>query len=124
VAEDGVIGRRYALKETPLVDPSQRTEWNVRDSDATVIISLSTNLSGGSKLTADCAETHAKPCLHVSREADGDAAADRVRAFLREHGIQVLNVAGPRESSERAVGGFVMEVLNRALLPEWGDGSL
>src|SRR5262245_48879825 len=39
-AEDGQIPERYALEETPSTNYLQRTEWNVRDSDATVIISV------------------------------------------------------------------------------------
>ena len=36
-AEDGRIDRRYALRETPAHDYQQRTRWNVRDSDGTLI---------------------------------------------------------------------------------------
>jgi hypothetical protein len=35
-AEDGPIDPKYPLKETPSVTYVQRTEWNVRDSDATI----------------------------------------------------------------------------------------
>ena len=38
LAEDGPIDARYPLRETPSADPSQRTEWNVRDSDATLVL--------------------------------------------------------------------------------------
>ena len=38
MAEDGKIDPAYPLRETPSADYSQRTEWNVRDSDATLII--------------------------------------------------------------------------------------
>jgi len=51
-AEDGPIDGRYQLKETPTSDYAQRTEWNVRDSDATVLFSLAPELTGGSKKTA------------------------------------------------------------------------
>ena len=34
-AEDGPIDLKYPLLETPSPDPSQRTKWNVRDTDAT-----------------------------------------------------------------------------------------
>jgi len=36
-AEDGPIDPKYPLKETPTASYIQRTEWNVRDSDATVL---------------------------------------------------------------------------------------
>jgi hypothetical protein len=35
-AEDGPIEAKYPLKESPSASYLQRTEWNVRDSDATV----------------------------------------------------------------------------------------
>jgi hypothetical protein len=46
-AEDGPIDPKYPLKETPLAAYLQRTEWNVRDSDATVLFSIEPNLTGG-----------------------------------------------------------------------------
>ena len=45
-AEDGKIPDQYQLTETPKSDYVQRTEWNVRDSDGTLIFSLSDKLSG------------------------------------------------------------------------------
>ena len=35
--------------------------------------------------------------------------------FIRDHEIQVLNVAGPRASKEPEVYGFVKQVLDKAL---------
>ena len=116
-SEDGTIGSRYRLRETPGSGYLVRTEWNVRDSDATVIISLAAELSGGSLATMRLAKDHGKPCLHLSRAATVDPAKDLSR-FLREHAVRVLNVAGPRRSGEPEVGEFVREVLTEALLGE------
>jgi hypothetical protein len=113
-AEDGTIDRRYRLRETPSDRYSQRTEWNVRDSDGTVILSLGGALTGGSKRTAELAEQYGKPWLHVSRQSNGGDAADRLRRFVAHTGIRVLNVAGPRASTEPHVGAFVSEVLDQA----------
>jgi len=44
LAEDGVIGGQYNLRETPAPDYLQRTEWNVRYSDETVILTLSASI--------------------------------------------------------------------------------
>ena len=52
-AEDGAIPERYSLQETPARQYQQRTRWNVRDSDATLIISLSTELTAGSLATEE-----------------------------------------------------------------------
>jgi len=47
-AEDGPIDSRHRLKETPSGDYVERTEWNVRDSDGTVVLSIAAVLKGGS----------------------------------------------------------------------------
>ena len=54
-AEDGPIDARYQLQESPSADYPQRTEWNVRDSDGTVVFSLAPVLTGGSKKTVELA---------------------------------------------------------------------
>ena len=113
-AEDGPIAARYDLQETPSSDPAQRTEWNVRDSDGTVIFSNGRTLSGGSRLTAALAAHYHKPCLHLHPGSVDPAG--KLTHFLRDHRIQVLNVAGPRASQEPQVGEFVVRVLKRVFL--------
>jgi hypothetical protein len=118
-AEDGPIPESYQLIETPSADPVQRTEWNVRDSDGTVIFSIAPILSGGSRKTAEFARRLDKPCLHLSRKRHGDAAAAKLSAFLVRHRIKVLNVAGARRSGEPGVGRFTRQVLGKVLRREW-----
>jgi hypothetical protein len=84
------------LCETASSDYAERTEMNVKAADATLIISPRP-LSGGTRLTVQFAERHAKPWLAVDPRAEPDAL-DRVGAWLAEHRVQVLNVAGPRAS--------------------------
>jgi hypothetical protein len=115
LAEDGPIAIRYHLCETPDSDYSQRTEWNVRDADGTVVFSIAPTLAGGSRYTAELAQLHQKPCLHLSRERDGEAAAGKLHDFLARHEIKTLNVAGPRQSQEPEVGGFTREVLEKGI---------
>ena len=64
-AEDGTIDPKYPLKESSSASYLQRTEWNVRDSDATVLFSIAPSLGGGSKKTVEFAKKHNKPCLHL-----------------------------------------------------------
>jgi hypothetical protein len=78
-AEDGPIDRKYPLKETPSAAYVQRTEWNVRDSDATVLFSIEPTLTGGTKKTMDFARKHKKPRLHLC--ARDHAAADKLKAL-------------------------------------------
>ena len=115
-AEHGAILDRYTLRETPSRDYRQRTEWNVRDSDATVIFTIGAVLTGGSKLTAEFAAKHRKPWLHSAHESPGDAAA-LLRAFLDRHAVKVLNIAGSRASKEPDVAEFVRAVLGDVLRP-------
>lgn len=64
-AADGPIDPKYPLKERPSASYLQRTEWNVRDSDATVLFSIEPALTGGSLKTVDFARKHKKPNLHL-----------------------------------------------------------
>ena len=61
-AEDGEIATSYQLQETPSHNYVQRTEWNVRDSDGTVVFSIAAVLTGGSKKTVLLARKHGSPC--------------------------------------------------------------
>ena len=116
LVEDGIIDLRYPLRETPENDPAQRTEWNVRDSDGTLIVSLAKRLVGGTRLTEVLAERLAKPHL-VLAKTDGDLSAqvEALRRFIAENGIQVLNIAGPRASGEPSVGEYVRSLLNATI---------
>lgn len=94
-AEDGRIASRYPLQDTPSAAYAQRTAWNVRDADATLILTLG-ELSGGTAQTAVWARRYHKPVLILDLADKPNAAV--ARAWLRDHRVQTLNVAGPRES--------------------------
>lgn len=117
-AEDGRIPARYAgLVETPSRDYAQRTEWNVRDSDATLVAAFGPP-AGGSALTVSCARRLGRPVLVLDLEAlAGDEAARRLVAWLAEVRPRVLNVAGPRASHEPRIAGAVRALLRAALAP-------
>ena len=110
--ERGAIPARYALTETEGEDYASRTERNVIDSDATVIITLAPVLGGGSKLTRDFALRHRKPVLHI--HAGTSQRGWLLAAFMRQHKVTVLNVAGPRASVARGVGRLVKATLEEA----------
>jgi hypothetical protein len=121
LAEDGIIDARYQLKETPSAECPQRTEWNVRDSDGTVVFSVQSKFVGGSAKTVEIAREHGKPCLHLAVQSHGSDASTMLREFIRQHGIKVLNVAGSRASEEQNIGSFVgntlLEILPTQELP-------
>ena len=95
-AEDGSLPERYPLQETPSSDYAQRTEWNVRDSDATLVLARGTP-TGGTAFTIKLAALCHKPCLTEDLFKEG-LDAGRAREWIKRNGIRDLNVAGPRES--------------------------
>ena len=112
-SEDGPINPRYKLRETPSSGYVQRTEWNVRDSDGTVVFSIAPVLTGGSQKTIELAHKHHKPVIHISRDGGPASPAQALLRFIQDNKIKVLNVAGPRSSKEPEVGAFVKEVLEK-----------
>jgi len=117
LAEDGAISLRYAgLVETESADPSVRTSLNVRDSDATLIVSHGP-LHGGSLLTFDKAQTLARPVFHLDLTVLTDSEAlDEIRTWLLHANPHTLNVAGPRASEDPAIYRSVSKLL-RVVLP-------
>jgi len=114
-AEDGVIPPQFQLRETGSDNYSIRTRRNVRDSGGTVIFSERAELTGGTKETAEFAKEIGKPLLKLVSSAGIQESATQLNSFLKEHGIVVLNVAGPRASEEPEVSQFVNAVLTQAL---------
>ena len=88
-----------------------RTEWNVRDSDGTLVIALD-SISGGTRLTVKLTRLYGKP-LHVMRLLDDreEVAAENsptlsvqtVVDWVVSRKIRILNVAGPRGTSDERV---------------------
>jgi hypothetical protein len=113
-SESGRIPERYRLKETPRQGYSQRTEWNIRDSDGTVVFSLRPVLRGGSRLTLRLTKKKGKPVLHIFKTQEREADA-QLTEFIRKRRIKILNVAGPRASEEPRIGTFVKKVLSNTL---------
>ena len=116
IAEDGPLPKKYKLTEMPTDSYQDRTEQNVIDSDGTVIISHG-KLTGGSAYTQKMAKKHVRPCLHVDlNKLDVLPAALEILNWLDEHGIKVLNVAGPRASKDPKIYKLVKEILESLLI--------
>ena len=94
-AEDGPIVPRYPLRETPSAGYLQRTEWNVRDSDATLIVACGP-LSGGTRSTFAAARDMGKAVFAL--DLDDGIDENAFLAWIANNNVGVLNVAGPRES--------------------------
>lgn len=95
LSEDGSIPSRYQLRETDSDEYPVRTEQNVIDSDATLIL-YETELKGGTRLTRRMCRRHNRPHLVVRIDQEDPSV---IQAWLREQRPSTLNIAGPRESS-------------------------
>lgn len=120
-SEDGPIPSRFQLRELPSSDYAQRTEQNVRDSDGTLILYRGA-LRGGTRLTARFCRTHRRPFRTVDlSQISGDLElaqiALEIREWLNDQNVNVLNVAGPRESSAVGVGEEASRLLIAVFAP-------
>jgi len=103
-AEDGKISASYPnLTETAKRDYTERTELNVKNSDATLIVSHD-RLSGGSLLTKKFARKYQKPFLHIDfLEAGVEESARKTRQWLASIKCERLNIAGSRASTDAEI---------------------
>lgn len=101
--EDGTIPQRYAecMCQTATSSYPERTELNVRDSDATIIYCHDLRESPGTKLTINFCKKHRKPWFDMVAETDvfveNEDGFDHMASLLE--GYEVINVAGSREST-------------------------
>ena len=113
----GLMAPYPELVETPSADVIQRTEWNVRDSDATLIVCENgLAQSPGTLATIGFAKQMGKPCIVVG--ADGVAKGMewlKAVAPADEAGID-LNIAGPRESGSPGTYALAKSVVGRVLV--------
>ncbi len=113
-AEDGPIDPAYSLTETPSARPIQRTVWNLRDSDATLVL-LFGPARGGTLATLRHARLLGRPCRAVNLAAP--VSPIPTRRWIAAQQIARLNVAGPRESEapgiHRRAADFLLLLLAR-----------
>lgn len=111
-AEDGSLSEKYPnLTQTETENPAERTELNVINSDATLILSHG-ELKGGSKLTKEFAEKHQKPFLHLDFSAlTIGQAIEKTNVWLDSISCEVLNIAGARVSEDAEIYAKTKEFL-------------
>lgn len=115
-AEDGVIPAHYPLDECGQAGSEERTRLNVRDSDATLILTQGKEIAAlddGTGLTVEWASRLSKPYLVVDLNQPTDP--DGVAQWLQGASILVLNVAGPRESTVPGIYRSAFEFINALL---------
>jgi hypothetical protein len=113
-AEDGRIPEKYPnLVETETEEYSERTELNVKNSDATLILSHG-ELVGGSKLTGEFAEKYRKPFLHIDFSTlRFEQAIERAKDWIDKIECETLNVAGSRASDDLEIYQKTKDFLRR-----------
>jgi hypothetical protein len=111
-AEDGAIAPSYPLSETSSSAYPERTARNIRDSDGTLVLTRGVP-DGGTALTVKLANRYRRPLLSIDLEQP--SSPDQVASWAERQGVEVLNVAGPRESSCPGItdeaGGFLRRAL-------------
>jgi len=113
-AEDGTIPPRYPLRETSSSAYPERTEANVREADATLVLTRG-KPQGGTALTVALTRRLGKACLVVDLVAEVEPDAEPVRRWLTDEKVGVLNVAGPRESEQPGIHDQAAEFLRAVL---------
>jgi hypothetical protein len=124
VCESGKIPDRFALRETPDersiwamdVPRSLRTEWNVRDSDAILVLrrlipTQHSRSDPGTTWTFECAVLYGKPLLLCDAGEPSDTNIKMVRTWLDALKVQTLNIVGPAESAQPGIGRLAEEFL-------------
>jgi Circularly permutated YpsA SLOG family len=96
--ELGRIPDQYPVNELEGGGFTERTLQNVKGSDGTVIIH-SGKLSGGTEQTVRfCLEQQRPHQLLDASKIPAEEAARLIADLVRNHKVDILNVAGPRES--------------------------
>jgi hypothetical protein len=115
----GLLAKYPELKETPSADPAQRTEWNVRDSDAVLILvdAAGPAVSPGTRLAGRVLEEYPRPVLML--DPTEPAAAARLSGWLAAQCERfgagfVLSIGGPRESEAPGIYAHALAFLRTA----------
>jgi len=110
--EFGRIPDRYPVKELQNGGFTERTLQNVKDSDGTIII-YPGKLSGGTEQTLHfCVEQRRPHELIDASKVSTEKAAQLIADFVCENNIEILNVAGPRQSEWPEGYGYAAQVLD------------
>ena len=83
------------------------------------------NTHWGSKRTAEFAEKHRKPWIHMAwRSSSYESPALMLHRFVEANGVRILNVAGTRGSKEPDVWKFAYDTLEATFFWEKGHPGL
>jgi Circularly permutated YpsA SLOG family len=124
ITENGALDRKYKLKEMKTANYNKRTEQNVIDSDGTLIISHG-RLTGGSDYTREMALLHQRSWLHIDLSKTGAfQAAGKIKSWIAENNIEILNVAGPRASKDPAIYQATVDIIETVFYLDLIDDTI
>lgn len=132
ICENGIIPSQFKLLETPKecddstpdIPRSQRTIWNVRDSDSSLIFwikevaelhngpRIKFRAGAGTKLALETAKRFGKPYLIVYPES---VDLTLIQRWIQENEIEVLGVGGPSEGSCPGIYDQTYSIMSRIL---------
>jgi uncharacterized protein YjbI with pentapeptide repeats len=116
LAEDGTIpaATDYRLSATPKPHFDQAQEWNVRETNGTVIFTVSDVKSAELHQVEAYARKHFRPCLHLKLKDGIEDAAKELQAFIEANSVQTLYVTGSRRSQEQTIWKLTYITLDKA----------
>ena len=122
-AEDGIVPLEFtAMTESESDDYRFRTRWNAEHSDATLILSFSPTLEGGTQRTRQYCMNARKPYFVDNPSSPAIIkGAPKVTGWLdkvcKKNGGApiVLNIAGPRESKSQGIAEATEEYVSRLI---------
>jgi hypothetical protein len=113
--EFGKIPDRYPVQELQSGGFNARTLQNVKDSDGTVVVYPGELRGGTAQTVRFCVDLErAHQLINASKFSDEDAAR-LIADFVRKNKIDILNVAGPRQSEWPAGYDYATRALNAFL---------
>ena len=109
--EAGPLPEKYRMDELNTDSYPVRTLENVKRSDGTLIVSHG-ELSGGSALTRRYALEEGRACMHVDLSLKSVTNwGEEVSGWITKNRIKILNVAGPRASSDDNIYELTRELI-------------
>ena len=124
LAEDGPLKAGYPLEVLLGAGYRKRTIRNLTDADGTAIFHFGA-ITGGTKLTLDKSIQLDRPHVLIDgQKTSRPRAVEMVVSFIDEHGIKVLNVAGPRESGAPGMYQYVLSVMRSVLANKSEPGAM
>lgn len=115
-ADDGTIQSEFQLMEHESEDYSARTEANVRDTPATLVLAYEAVPTGGTKLTLDLVAKLGRRGMFITLDRAPPLESDKrvakfIRGWVKHHNFDALNVAGPRERKAPGIAEHVMRIV-------------